>query len=261
MDYELKGKVAIITGGTSGIGLETARIFADGGAKVTITGRDETKLENVVEELRNSGGEILGLRADLNDLGELDRALEETENRLGPVDILINNAGTSHPGAFFETGPEDWMKVIQSRLIGPLYLTQKTLARMEARGRGAVVMMAAVIHKEPIAENVMAGTAGSGLLGMTKSLARLMAPKGVRVNAVLLGQFDTPTLRRGLKTFARLAGVSEDEAGKIRAAQNPTGRFGDPKEAAHLAAFLSSDAASYMTGSIVPVDGGRSQAI
>ena len=88
-----------------------------------------------------------------------------------------------------------------------------------------------------------------------------MAPKGVRVNAVLLGQFDTPTLRRGLKTFARLAGVSEEEAGKIRASQNPTGRFGDPKEAAHLAAFLSSDAASYMTGSIVPVDGGRSRAI
>ncbi len=261
MDYELNGKVAIITGGTSGIGLETARIFIEGGAKVTITGRDEAKLDRAAKELRKIGGEVIGIRADLSELGDLDRTLEETENRLGPVDVLINNAGTSHPGAFFDTGPEHWLRVIQTRLIGPLYLTQKTLARMEKRGRGAVVMMAAVIHKEPIAENVMASTAGSGLLGMTKSLAALMAPKGVRVNAVLLGQFDTPTLRKGLKTYARLAGVSEEEAGKIRAGQNPTGRFGDPREAAHLAAFLSSDAASYMTGSIVPVDGGRSRAI
>ena len=261
MDYELKGKVAIITGGTSGIGLETARIFAEGGAKVTITGRDENKLERAAEDLRKSGAEILGIRADLSTLSDLDHLLEETENRLGPVDALINNAGSSHPGAFFETGPDHWLGVIRSRVIGPLYLTQKTLERMEKRGRGSVVTMAAVIAKEPIAENVLAGTAGAGLLGMTKSLARLMAPKGVRVNAVLLGQFDTPNVRKGLETYARLAEISVDEAEKTRIAQNPTGRFGDPKEAAHLAAFLTSDAASYMTGSIVAVDGGRSRAI
>ena len=257
MDYGLEGKVAIITGGSSGIGLEMARLFAQGGALTAITGRDEEKLARAAEELGSGGARILPVRAEISSLPDLDRLLARTQEELGPVDVLINNAGRSYPGDFFETGPELWEEILRNRIVGPLYLTQKTLAGMGERGRGAVIFMGAVISREPIAENVMAGAA-SGVMGMAKALARLMAPKGVRVNAVVLGQFDTPLLRRGLETYAQMAGTSVEEAARMRASQNPMGRLGDAKEAAHLAAFLASDAASYITGALVPVDGGRS---
>lgn len=256
MDYGLQGKTAIVTGGTSGIGLEIARIFTEGGARVAITGRDEEKMGRAVTELEGNPGEITGIRMDLERRDDMDRLLKETESRFGPLDILVNNAGRSYPGKFFETGPELWETILRNRIVNPLYLTQKALAGMGERGRGSVTFMSAVISKEPIAENVMAG-ASQGVLGAVKALARLMAPQGVRVNTVLLGQFDTPLVRRGLETYAEMAGVSIEEAAQMRASQNPMGRFGEASEAAHLAAFLSSDAASYMTGALVPVDGGR----
>jgi len=261
MDYELDGKIAVVTGGTSGIGLEIARLYAKGRAKVAITGRDEKKMAGVAEALRDDGAEVLEIQADLANLSDMDRIIEETEKNLGPVDILINNAGRSYPGDFFATEPALWEEILKNRIISPLYLTQKALSRMSERGHGAVVFMGAVIYKEPIPENVMAAAAGGGILSATKALAKLMAPKGIRVNAVLLGQFDTPMLRRGLKTYAKLHGVSVEDAGKLRASQNPTGRLGDPAEAAQLAVFLSSDAASYITGALVPVDGGRAWSI
>ncbi|MDA0999106.1 MAG: SDR family NAD(P)-dependent oxidoreductase, partial [bacterium] len=154
MDYELQGKTAIVTGGTSGIGLEIARIFTEGGARVAITGRNEEKMGRVVEDLEGNPGEITGIRMDLESRDDMDRLMEETESRFGPLDILVNNAGRSYPGKFFETGPELWETILRNRIVNPLYLTQKALAGMAGRGRGSVTFMSAVISKEPIAENV-----------------------------------------------------------------------------------------------------------
>ena len=261
MDYELDGKIAIVTGGTSGIGLEIARLYAKGRAKVAITGRDEEKMAGVAKELRGDGAEVLEIQADLANLPDMDRIIEETENKLGPVDILINNAGRSYPGDFFATEPALWEEILKNRIVSPLYLTQKVLPRMSERESGSVVFMGATVYREPIPENVMAAAAGGGILSATKALSKLMAPKCIRINAVLLGQFDTPMLRRGFETYAKLHEITVEDAEKLRASQNPTGRLGDPTEAAQLAVFLSSDAASYMTGALVPVDGGRGWSI
>ena len=132
---------------------------------------------------------------------------------------------------------------------------------MIKRKTGAVIFMGVIIYREPIPENVMAATSGGGILSATKALARLVAPNGIRVNAILLGQFDTPMVRKGLKTYADLHSISEEEAANLRASQNPTGRFGDPAEAAQLALFLLSKSASYINGSLIPVDGGRNWSI
>ena len=191
----------------------------------------------------------------------MDKIIERTEKNLGPVDILINNAGKSYPGDFFSTKPELWEEILKNRITSPLYLTQKVLNSMIKRKSGIVIFMGAEIYKEPIPENVMAATAGGGILSATKALARLVASDGIRVNAILLGQFDTPMVRQGLKTYANLHSISEEKAAEVRATQNPTGRFGKPIEAAQLALFLASKSASYINGSLIPVDGGRSWSI
>jgi len=261
MSYNLDGKVVIITGGTSGIGLETARLFSKESAKIMITGRNIEKMEKAKKILEEDGGEIESISADLSYLEDMDKIIEKTEKTLGPIDILINNAGKSYPGDFFKTEPKLWEEILKNRITSPLYLTQKVLSKMTKRKTGNVIFMGAVIYKEPIPENVMAATAGGGILSATKALARLVASNGIRVNAILLGQFDTPMVRRGLKTYADLHSISEEEAANLRASQNPTGRFGDPKEAAQLALFLASESASYINGSLIPVDGGRSWSI
>ncbi len=132
---------------------------------------------------------------------------------------------------------------------------------MIKRKTGAVIFMEVIIYREPIPGNVMAATAGGGILSATKALARLVASDGIRVNAILLGQFDTPMVRQGLKTYADLHSISKEEAAKLRASQNPIGRFGEPIEAAQLALFLLSKSASYINGSLIPFDGGRSWSI
>ena len=261
MSYNLNKKVVIITGGTSGIGLETARLFSKESAKIMITGRDIPKMEKAKRMLEEEGADIDSISADLSNLEDMDKIIEKTEKNLGPVDILINNAGKSYAGDFFSPEPKLWEEILKNRITSPLYLTQKVLSKMTKRKTGNVIFMGASIYREPIPENVMAAAAGGGILSATKALARLVAPNGIRVNGILLGQFDTPMVRRGLKTYADLHSISEEEAADLRASQNPMGRFGDPTEAAQLALFLASEAASYINGSLIPVDGGRSWSI
>ena len=261
MSYNLNKKVVIITGGTSGIGLETARLFSKESAKIMITGRDIPKMEKAKRMLEEEGADIDSISADLSNLEDMDKIIEKTEKNLGPVDILINNAGKSYPGDFFSTEPKLWEEILKNRITSPLYLTQKVLSKMTKRKTGKVIFMGGSIYRETIPENVMAAAAGGGILSATKALARLVAPNGIRVNGILLGQFDTPMVRRGLKTYADLHSISEEEAADLRASQNPMGRFGDPTEAAQLALFLASESASYINGSLIPVDGGRSWSI
>ena len=130
MSYNLNKKVVIITGGTSGIGLETARLFSKESAKIMITGRDIPKMEKAKRMLEEEGADIDSISADLSNLEDMDKIIEKTEKNLGPVDILINNAGKSYPGDFFSTEPKLWEEILKNRITSPLYLTQKVLSKM-----------------------------------------------------------------------------------------------------------------------------------
>jgi NAD(P)-dependent dehydrogenase (short-subunit alcohol dehydrogenase family) len=245
----LSNKVALITGGTSGIGLEAARLFHSEGARVIVTGADQARLDAASREL---GSNVLALRADLRRLDQLDKVFDEIQRRFGRLDILFANAGVGLAAALDAITEEQIDEQFAVNFKGIFFAVQKA-APLLARG-GSVVLTTSFLNA--------VGTPGLSILSATKaavrSLARSLgaelAPRGIRVNAVSPGPTSTP--------FHSKLGLSADQLKEAAAgveAQVPLHRFGEPNEIAKAALFLASDDASFMTGSEVVVDGGLSQ--
>jgi NAD(P)-dependent dehydrogenase (short-subunit alcohol dehydrogenase family) len=245
----LSNKVALITGGTSGIGLEAARLFHSEGAGVIVTGADQARLDAASREL---GSNVLALRADLRRLDQLDKVFDEIQRRFGRLDILFANAGVGLAAPLDAITEEQIDEQFAVNFKGIFFAVQKA-APLLARG-GSVVLTTSFLNA--------VGTPGLSILSATKaavrSLARSLgaelAPRGIRVNAVSPGPTSTP--------FHSKLGLSADQLKEAAAgveAQVPLHRFGEPNEIAKAARFLASDDASFMTGSEVVVDGGLSQ--
>jgi NAD(P)-dependent dehydrogenase (short-subunit alcohol dehydrogenase family) len=245
----LSNKVALITGGTSGIGLEAARLFHSEGARVIVTGADQARLDAASREL---GSNVLALRADLRRLDQLDKVFDEIQRRFGRLDILFANAGVGLAAPLDAITEEQIDEQFAVNFKGIFFAVQKA-APLLARG-GSVVLTTSFLNA--------VGTPGLSILSATKaavrSLARSLgaelAPRGIRVNAVSPGPTSTP--------FHSKLGLSADQLKEAAAgveAQLPLHRFGEPNEIAKAALFLASDDASFMTGSEVVVDGGLSQ--
>lgn len=245
----LKGKVALITGGTAGIGKAIACLYAQHGADVVILGTNQERSEQALKEIEASKAEPQQKAAcylvNVSKLKEVDETVEKILKDWGKIDILVNNAGITRDNLLMRMNEEDWDLVIDVNLKS-VYNTCRALARpmMKAKG-GTIINIASVIGLTGNAGQVNYAASKSGMIGFTKSLAKELASRGVRANCVAPGYIETQ-MTDGLP-----APVKEAILTKI-----PMSRIGQPRDIAHAALFLASDLASYITGQVITVDGG-----
>jgi len=247
----LAHQVALITGGTSGIGEATALLFAREGAKVAITGRNETRGHAVTAAILEAGGAAIFLRTDVRRAAECERAVGETIDRFGRVDILFNNAGIFYPHDTLECSEQEWDEQIDINLKGAFLMSKSALPGMIARGRGVIINNSSGWGIVGGDKAVAYCASKGGVVLMTKAMAIDHGRQGVRVNCICPGDVETPMLpqdakMRGLKWQDYLAGC----------ANRPMGRVGTAEEIARAVLFLASDDSSFMTGAALVVDGG-----
>ena len=244
---DFKGKVAIVTGGASGIGAAIARDLAKGGAKVIVADLDKAHADTVVEEIRAAGGTAEGFAVNVAHAEEVERMVAFAVKTYGALHLAVNNAGIGGPIAPVADYPLDgWKSVIDINLNGVFFCVKYEIAAMLKSGGGAIVNMASILGSVGTPGSSAYVTAKHGLLGLTKATALEYAQQGIRVVAVGPGYIDTPLLSNNLDaaTLGMLAGL------------HPVGRIGRSEEVSALTCFLLSDAASFITGSYHLVDGG-----
>jgi NAD(P)-dependent dehydrogenase (short-subunit alcohol dehydrogenase family) len=247
----LKDKVALITGGTSGIGEATAALFAEEGAKVAITGRDEKRGHSVVERIVKKGYEAMFVRCDVRRADECQHSVARAMDRFGKLDILFNNAGVFYPDTVVDCTEEEWDLQLDINLKGIFLMSKAVLPSMIAQGGGVVINNSSGWGIVGGDSAVAYCASKGGVVLLTKAMAIDHGPHGIRVNCICPGDVDTPMLpedarMRGLNWADYLAGC----------ARRPLGRIGTPHEIAEAALFLASEDSSFMTGASLVVDGG-----
>jgi 2-hydroxycyclohexanecarboxyl-CoA dehydrogenase len=246
----LAGKVALVTGAGNGIGRAIALRFAAEGCTVGIFDLDETGALGCAGAIQMQGGHSHVEIVDIGDHGAVDRAVASLEAARGPVDILVNNAGWDRAANFLDTEPAFWDKVIRINLYGPLNLHHAVLKRMAARGRGAVVNIASDAGRVGSSGEAVYSACKGGVIALTKTLARELVGKGIRLNTVCPGPTDTAILR----SFTEGPDGQKILEGLKRAI--PMRRLGTPDDYPGIVAFLASEDAAYVTGQTISVSGG-----
>lgn len=241
----LDGQVALVTGAARGIGRAVAQRLAEDGAKVGLIDLAETGVETAREIQASSGRATAFVKADISKEAEARAAVAEIEASLGPVDILVNNAGITRDGLMLTMDEGDWDAVLAVNLKGAFLMSKAVLRGMIKRRRGSIVSISSVVARRGNAGQANYSAAKAGLIGLTKSLAREVASRNVRVNAVAPGYIETE-MTAALDAKARNALVE----------QIPLGRIGTSEGVADAVAFLAGDSASFITGAVLAVDGG-----
>ena len=251
---KLQGKTALVTGADSGIGQAIAITFAREGANIALHyGTDRQGAENTAAQAREHGVRVEILQADLDDPKNAQALYDQARDKMGAIDILVNDAGTgAQVQSSLETPLDDFVRVLNIDLISPWALMQKAASDMSARGKGAIVNITSVHEEIPSPGGVAYDASKGGLRNVTRTLALELAPKGVRVNNIAPGMIATPMTASTLQ---------DPEQAKQAMTQIPMGRPGQPQEIANVALLLASDDASYVTGSTYFVDGGLMQHI
>ena len=254
MDLGLKGKVAVITGGTQGIGKATALRLAAEGACVVICARGPALLDAVGNEIRKTGATVLAVAADVSKLEDCHRIIDETAKAFGRIDILVNNAGTAATGEFESVTDATWQADFDLKLFGAIRLIRQALPHMKKQGGGRIINITNIGAKQPAAKSMPTTVTRAAGLAMTKALSREFAPDGILVNTVCIG-----LVRAGQheKTAAK-RGIDVEELYQALGKNIPLGRVGKAEEVANVIAFLASDAASFVTGTSINLDGGAS---
>jgi len=259
MDLGIQGRAAIVTGGSRGIGRETARALLEAGARVAICARTRAGLEEARAELEaKSGSEVLAVVADMAVEADVERLVGEAATRWGGVDILVNNAGTMYSGRFAALTDAGLQTQLDTKVFGFMRAIRLVVPGMRARRWGRIVNVIGGAGKEPDPYMLGSGMTNSALLNLTKALATELGADNVLVNAVCPGWVDTGLWRRNASGLAAELGAgSEEEARRLAARKNALGRFGRAAELADAIAFLCSERASFITGVSLNVDGGR----
>ncbi|MFS4447993.1 SDR family NAD(P)-dependent oxidoreductase [Maribacter sp. 2307UL18-2] len=243
--FSLKGKLALITGGGTGIGLGIAKTMIEAGAKVVITGRRETVLQEAVDTLGKNAHYRVN---DITEKETLPAMVEDIENSIGPIDILVNNAGTHHKATAQETSDKDFERILQTNVMSVFALTRECARYMLQRKKGSVIMIGSMAGLFGIDKIVAYGTSKTALTGLVNALVTEYSKSNVRVNAIAPGWITSNMF---------LNAIANDPQRK----QQITNRiamdhFGQTEDIGHAAVFLSSEAAKYITGVVLPVDGG-----
>jgi 3-oxoacyl-[acyl-carrier protein] reductase len=246
--FDLTGRVALVTGASSGLGQQFARALADNGAAVALVARRTERLAAFKSEIEAAGGRAVAIEADVTDRAAMIAAFEQAERAFGTVTILVNNAGVAHSGRALDMSPEEWRRVLSIDLDAVFYWAQEGARRMlAAKSKGAIVNIASVLGFG-VSKGVAAyATAKAGVVQITKALALELAFKGVRVNAIAPGWFVTEINDKYLNS----------ETGLALKREIPVGRFGASGDLDGALLLLASDAGSYITGATIVVDGGQ----
>ena len=249
ISYGIGGKVCLITGGAQGIGEACARLFLEQGAKVVIVDIQSERGQSLASQLQQLGHEILFIASDIGNKVEVDAVIKQVIAQHGRLDVLVSNAGIFKAAPFLEVSESDFDEVLRVNLKGAFLMGQAAARVMKDQGGGAIVHMSSVNGVLAIPEIASYNVSKGGLNQLTRAMALALADDGIRVNAVAPGTIATELASKAVLT-------SEEARNKILG-RTPMKRLGDPSEVAHVVAFLASDAASYMTGEVITVDGGR----
>jgi 3-oxoacyl-[acyl-carrier protein] reductase len=254
MELGLKGKVAIITGATEGIGRATALMLAQEGAKVAICSRRAEVVAKTVEELKRAGGDVFGMAADMSKAADIERFIDAAVKHFRRLDILVNNAGTSRRGAFLELDDAAWSADLELKVFGAIRCTRLSVPHMRKQGGGRIINVTNIGAKQPGAESMPTSISRAAGLALTKALSKEYAADNILVNTVCIGkiksgQHERRRARTSLGAAEFYAQMGEDI---------PLKRVGETEEAASVIVFLASAAASYVTGTSINIDGGIS---
>ncbi|HWQ30183.1 MAG TPA: 3-oxoacyl-[acyl-carrier-protein] reductase [Negativicutes bacterium] len=241
----LKDKVAIVTGSTKGIGLETAKTFAREGAKVVICGTRENAINEVVEEIKATGAEALGFKVDVSNRASVNEMVAAVKSAWGRIDILVNNAGITADAMLKKMTEDQFDRVINTNMKGVFNCAQAVLDTMTEQGSGVILNATSVVGLYGNVGQTNYAAAKWGVIGMTKTWAKELGRKGIRVNAVAPGFIKTP-----------MTDAVPEKVLEMMKEKAPLQRLGEPEDIANAYLFLASDEASFITGTVLSVDGG-----
>ncbi|HNQ99176.1 MAG TPA: SDR family oxidoreductase [Trueperaceae bacterium] len=258
MNLGLTGKRAIVLAGTSGLGRGTATALASEGARVVVCGRSPERTRAVAGEIAaaTGNGTVAGLPCDVSNGADLERFFAEATAELGGIDILVANAGGPPAGGFDALTDATWAQAFELTLMSVVRSIRLALPSMRAAGRGSIVVIGSSSVRAPIKNLTLSNAYRPAVQALCKDLATNLAPEGVRVNVVSPGRIDTPRIRELDGKASEREGISLEQARARSVASIPLGRIGTVEEFGRVAAFLASDASSYVTGVSLLVDGG-----
>lgn len=260
MNIRLDDRTALVCGSSQGLGLAVARGFAEAGANLVLCARSEDRLASVARELASAFDvETLVVPTDLTVVDRIDALARAATDHFEAIDILVNNAGGPPAGTFEDLGEEDWRDAVDLTLMSAVELTRRLLPAMRRRRWGRIVNITSTSVKQPVDGLMLSNSIRSAVVAWAKTLANEVGPDGVLVNNVCPGYTRTDRLEELAASSAERHGIPETEVWEGWRRQTPLRRVAEPEELAALVTFLASDAASYITGTTIPVDGGRQQ--
>jgi 3-oxoacyl-[acyl-carrier protein] reductase len=257
MDFGLEGRRALVTASSQGIGKACALELAREGADVVICARGLAALEATRDEIAaETGRRVVAVQCDLTFGSQIEELLERTRAELGGIDVLVTNAGGPPSGEFMDFDDEAWMKAVALNLISVVRLNRGVISMMRQGDGGVIINLTSISVKEPIKGLVLSNAIRAGVVGLSKTLANELGPDGIRVNVICPGYTATDRMTELMSARAEREGKRYEEIAAAFYGSVPLGRFGEPVDVARMVAFLASDAAAYITGVTVQVDGG-----
>jgi 3-oxoacyl-[acyl-carrier protein] reductase len=262
MDLGLAGKVALVAGASRGLGYAVARAMASEGAQVSIASRDETAVREAASRIeRETGATVLATALDVRSADGIDAWIRSSAERFGGIDLLMTNSGGPPAGAALSFDDRAWQDAADLLLFSTLRMIRGAVPLMQQRGGGAILVSTSSSVKEPIPNLGLSTVLRASVSALAKTLALELAPMKIRVNQIIPGRIDTDRVRQLDEINAKKQGVSAEAAKTKALGTIPLGRYGETEEFGRVGAFLLSDAASYMTGATVQVDGGMIRSV
>ena len=256
MDLQLKGKTALVFGGSKGLGRGIADALAAEGVAVAIVARTQATIDRAVSEITARGGRAIGLAGDLANWASIETAVKSARDQLGPIDILVNNSGGPPPSGVIGVKPEVWEAQFHAMVMPFFRVTDMLIAEMRSRKWGRVLNVASFSVVEPIPSIGISNTLRSAIVGWAKTLANEVARDGITVNTLLPGSIATDRQIQLTAATAKRQNITPEEARRRTESAIPVGRVGTPEEFGAVAAFYASPLAAYVTGSLIRIDGG-----